>query len=266
MYSDTNIMTKIYFLLLLPSVLFGQIVSLGSEPLTELTDYKNTIRWNITPFILFSPKNINIGYERKINDTQTASINIGNLEIPILTSAGDFIEELGGISSKGGISVFADYKFYFLNRNKRVAPEGIYIGPYIGYYSQRLDVSFEYNAGGLFDESIVSLDMGVSIDNFNFGVQLGYQFVFYDRFTVDLIFIGPSYGLYMGTIYANSNINSDVIVESDVYNKFVSDVLVKVPLLKDKIESGAISIHDEKSDFSFNYGSFRYVLQVGYRF
>jgi len=178
--------------LLLPSLIFAQYTPEekvdDSKKLPQLTDYKNTIRWNLTPMALFGYKNVNIGYERVLSKNRTASINVGYLEIPKLFTASDQIEYVDGDRYRGGFSVFVDYNFYIANRNKRSAPEGIYFGVFSGIYNQTFGSKFKLIDPELPDDKkvLADADLNTTINNINLGLQLGYQFVFYDRFTVDL--------------------------------------------------------------------------------
>ena len=52
----------------------------------DSVDYKkNVIRWNVTPFLLWSKRNINIGYERVLKPYRSFSINAGYFELPQFT-------------------------------------------------------------------------------------------------------------------------------------------------------------------------------------
>ena len=255
-------------LFFLPTLLFAQneVEKTNESELQELTDYKNTVRWNLTPFVLFGNRNLNFGYERKISDSQTASINIGYLEIPRLTHKGDKIEYVSGESKRGGFSVFADYKFYLSSRNKRKAPEGIYWGPYMGYYNQKLETGF-----GVYDinnnnTKLADVEMEMQVHNITLGLQLGYQFVFYDRFTLDLVLVGPSYGMYRGDIEGKTKIYDENITENEIYKDFVEMVQERAPWLPPLVNGGEISGSGKRNKFNTFGGNFRYLVQIGYRF
>ncbi len=93
---------------------------------------RNLIKWNVTPFFLWSKKNINISYERILSPYRSFSINAGYFEMP---STGLFDSlNIKSANKKGGFSISGDYRFYFKNRNKRFAPDGLFWGVYGSYH------------------------------------------------------------------------------------------------------------------------------------
>ena len=69
------------FSILTVCLVFLSINLIAQETDSLLTkQYKNTIRWNLTPALIIGPKSIVLGYERVVNNHQTFSINIGYLE------------------------------------------------------------------------------------------------------------------------------------------------------------------------------------------
>ena len=262
----------IFSLILLPSFIFAQYTPAekieNSKELPALTDYKNTVRWNMTPMVLFGIRNVNLGYERVLTKNSTASINIGYLELPKLLTSSEEIEYVDGNRTRGGFSVFVDYKRYITNRNKRSAPEGLYWGGFVGLYNQKFGLKFNLVDPNLEPgkQLLAEADLNTTINNINFGLQLGYQFVFYDRFTVDLVLIGPSASLYTGTLRGSVNIHDENIEENEVYKKFVEMIMDKAPGLADIVDGDEIYAHGTASKFAVFGGNFRYVLQIGYRF
>ena len=259
-------------LFLLPTFIFAQytetekqedVKGINEKELQPLTDYKNTIRWNLTPMVLFGRRNVNIGYERVISDKETVSINVGYLEIPEISNASEDLVYVDGNKSRGGFSLFVDYKRYLSNRNKRVAPEGIYWGVFSGVYNQKFNThykaEFEDNGTTIKGEA----DIKATVNSFNLGMQLGYQFIFYDRFTVDLILIGPAASIYTGKLSGKFEGNLD---SSEEFKKFVDKMYDKFPWLEDSVDSNELHVEGSTSNFSVFGGNFRYVLQIGYRF
>mgnify|MGYP003561713983 FL=1 len=131
------------------------------------------------------------------------SLNVGRLEFPELVSLNLSSLNVGTQKDRGGFSIAADYRRYFKTRNRGLAPDGLYWGPYIAYYTMGLQNSWIYTDSNTFDQSNLTLDGRINI--LNVGVELGYQFVIKRRLTVDLIFIGPGVGFYL------ENLNSMAI-------------------------------------------------------
>ena len=214
--------------------------------------------------VLFGNRNVNLGYERVISDKETVSINVGYLEIPVIFTTSDKIEYVEGNKDRGGFSIFLDYKRYINNRNKRSAPEGIYWGAFTGIYNQKF--SNHYKATILGDggtELTGEADINTTINSYNFGLELGYQFVFYDRFTVDLILVGPAASIYTGKLSGKFSGNLN---ESEEFQKIINDLYDAIPWLEDSIDGGELNASGSTSKFAIFGSNFRYVVQVGYRF
>jgi len=232
--------------------------------LPELTDYKNTVRWNLTPMVLFGYRNVNLGYERVLSDKSTASINVGYLEIPIMFTVSDEIEYVEGNKDRSGFSIFLDYKRYLKNRNKRSAPEGIYWGAFTGIYNQKF--RNHYKAHETLDDGTVlegEADITAKVNNINLGLELGYQFVFYDRFTVDLILVGPAVGVYTGKLEGEFSGNLN---QGPEFKKTLDKLYDAIPWLEDSIDGDELSAQGSTSNFAVFGSNFRYVVQIGYRF
>ena len=93
------------------------------------------------------------------------------------------------------------------------------------------------------------------------GLQLGYQFVIKERFTVDLIFMGPSASLYTAKLTLDGNIDANV---EDEYLLAIRDMLIsKFPFLEDLIDAGEFNDSGVTTGLGPNL---RYMIQIGYRF
>ncbi len=231
--------------------------STAQEDIELPDDYKhNVIKWNPTPFVLWSRKNINFSYERVLKPHRTFSVNLGYFELPSLGVLEDVLVE--NKVGKGGFTVSGDYRFYFKNRNTRMAPDGLYWGPFasIHHYGFSHDMTFIDNPS-LQGTANLSASMSIA----SLGVQLGYQFVIKDRFTMDLIFIGPALSFYGIDVNLSGNVD---INEEDEYLKALYDMLVnKIPGMEDLLDVGSI----KKQGLTTSAGpGFRYMIQLGYRF
>ena len=100
----------IIFTLSMPSKIFAQ--KKDSLP----NDYKrNVIKWNLTPFLLWSKRNINFSYERVLKPNRSFSVNAGYFELPS-TGIYDSLN-IENTKKKTGFTISGDYRFYFKNRN-----------------------------------------------------------------------------------------------------------------------------------------------------
>ncbi|MCF8364519.1 MAG: autotransporter outer membrane beta-barrel domain-containing protein [Bacteroidales bacterium] len=217
---------------------------------------RNVLKWNVTPFFLWGSQNINLSYERVLKPYRTFSINAGYFVLPSLGSFDslNFTNE----RNKSGFSISGDYRFYFKGRNTRNAPDGLYWAVYGSYHHYQFQNDFEVNNSPTIQGK---LDLDGSVNVFSAGVELGYQFLIKDRFTIDLIFMGPSLSVYTGQLKLDGDLTVD---EKDEYLKAIRDILTgKFPFLDDLVEYGGFS--EKGTSTSFGYG-FRYMIQLGYRF
>lgn len=217
---------------------------------------KNVLKWNMTPFLLWSSKNINISYERVLKHNRSFSVNAGYFVLPI----GELRDNvnLNNNKSKGGFSVSGDYRFYFQHRNTKPAPDGLYWGPFASahYYQFENDISFNDN------QSVQgSAHFGADMSIYSLGIQLGYQFVIKDRLTVDLIFIGPALSVYSLNVNLSGDLSFD---EESEALKALQDILEKkLPILDKLLEDKTIK---HKGTTTSLGAGLRYMLQLGYRF
>ena len=220
-------------------------------------DYKrNVIKWNATPFLLWSSRNINLSYERILKPYRSFSINAGYFVLPPL----NMLDSMSFTNTKkqGGFSVSGDYRFYFKKRNRNKAPDGLFWGPYGSFHYTQFSNKIEVNASDLAQGNLQS-DINIGI--IGVGVELGYQFVIKEKFTIDLIFMGPSVSMYAGKITLDGNMTID---KESEYLKAIRDMLLaKFPFLDDLAKEGEFT----NSGFSSSMGyGMRYMIQFGFRF
>ncbi len=158
------------------------------------TIHKNTVRLNLTNPLIFGNHSLQIGYERLIGTNQSFSLNIGTASFPILTF-GDTDTTIGLLTKDyedRGFHISGDYRFYLKRENKYPAPRGIYIGPFYSYnYFNRIN-TWSLNT----DSYQGSIRSDISLNIHTIGFELGYQFVFWNRLSVDLLLMGPGLGFY----------------------------------------------------------------------
>lgn len=218
---------------------------------------KNTIHWNITP-LLFDKSNLTLGYERVLKNNQSFSVNSGIFLLPKLfkneSSNIYFVEKVNRL----GYSITGDYRFYLQKYNKKAAPAGVYIGPYFGHYHYGFDNTLLLNAEGDVQSHV---DIAANFNMTSAGIELGYQFVFWDKVSLDLILIGPSLSFYNAKIDASADL--DVDEDSDAYEYIHDKLLEKYPWLETFIDLDAINTGGKFNATAFG---FRYAIQIGYRF
>jgi len=246
-------MKRIIFLSL--AVIFSLISYSQNDTILPEKYNRNVIKWNLTPMI-WSSKNINLSYERVLKPNSSFSINAGYFVLPS-TGIYDSLK-IGVARNNWGFSVSGDYRFYFKKRNTNFAPDGLYWGPYSSFHYTAFENSIEVSKS---DGSLGNLNLRANLSIFSAGVQLGYQFVIKEKFTIDLIFMGPSISVYSGKIGLRGDLNID---ENNEYYQAIRDLLIgKFPFLDELVDKRSFS----KSGVSTSMGyGLRYMIQLGYRF
>ena len=224
-----------------------------------LTPYHlNVVKFNPTPMMLFNElRNVTFSYERLINKNKSISLQVGYLVIPQVLNDTLFNNVLLNEDKRKGMNIAADFRIYPFSRNRRPAPDGLYYGGYVSYYG----TSFQ-NKVHLMDapeEDKVWLDGRANL--INLGFELGYQFIFAKKFSIDLLMFGPSISGYFGKLGISGNLNSDL------GDKIDEELAAK---LKERFPALGYLFSDENSTISSSKITltswFRYSIQFGYHF
>ncbi|MBN2175695.1 MAG: DUF3575 domain-containing protein [Bacteroidales bacterium] len=233
------------------SAIFGQQDSAGKRSL------KNTIRINITNPLIFGDRYFVVGYERVIFPNQTASINLGRFSFPkfSLINTGDL--EIQKDYKDKGFHVSVDYRFYLKSLNKFDAPRGVYLGPFYSYNYFNRENKWNYHTD-TFDGELIS-DLTLNIHSL--GAQLGYQFVFWRRLSVDLVLFGPGVGFYGAKARLNTDLSIDD--EAEFFQKLNELLADKFPGYNQIIGSNEF---EKKGSFQLTSLGFRYMIHLGFRF
>jgi hypothetical protein len=227
---------------------------LSAQDSTHVVQRKNTIKLDLTSYYLYRNA-LSISYERITKPNQSFAITAGYQEFPRTGSLGDSIRVRENRDA-AGFKIGGEYRFYLKKENKYRAPRGIYIGPYVAYHFFKNDRVIEVTNDGV--PETASLNSKLTI--FNVGFQLGYQFVIKNRWTIDLVLIGPAISNYKYTLGIGGNYTFDV---EDVENEIVRDLIDKFPLLEEAIDENEASTGGRLDAWSYGY---RYQLLIGYHF
>jgi len=216
--------------------------------------YKNVIKYNPTPKILWSSNNWTFSYERILNNKQSFTVGLGYLEFGQLFK--DTIANNIRLTNrwKNGINFSFEYRFYMLKRNNRPLPDGLYLAPYFSFYGYKFGNGLDLINTPADDFAKLTGDFYI----FNLGGELGYQFVLWKRMTIDLILVGPSFSYYGGKV----NVRGDVEWE-DINLEIYEELKEKYPMIDDFVIDKTF-----KKDGILDLTSFglRYVLQIGFHF
>jgi len=251
--------TTISNIILLLASLFIAQNSYSEELEPVKKERKNSIKINITNPMIFGKDCYILGYERTIGNHQSFSVNIGRFALPKLFSIGnDSIKDTySNTYTSLGLSLSGDYRFYLSKENKYNSPHGLYIGPYFARngFSRKFEV--EANAGDL--EAKANLDFKFGITTVGF--QMGYQFIFWDRVSLDMMMFGPGISRY--SLKANLSTSLDPERESELF-KMINDKLAeKIPGYDKVISPGEF---EKTGNYNTTNAGYRYIVMIGFRF
>lgn len=232
------------------------------KPATLTPYHRNVIKFNPTPMLLFSEvRNITLSYERMINNTMSLSLQAGYLLLPKLI--GDTLAPAGipvavlTNRSKYGVNMAIDYRYYPFSRNRRPAPDGLYIGGYASYYGFRFQNNFDILQTNVDQKGAFKGQLNVV----NVGMSLGYQFIFWKRFSLDMLLFGPSFSYYQGKLNVAGELDQEEIEGID--QEVVDKILNRFPMLKSIFSKDGLTFTGNRTTTSIG---FRYSIQLGFHF
>lgn len=217
----------------------------------------NTLKVNLVNSMLFS-NSAAFSFERVTKSHQSWSAMLGVVKFPTLGDLGSNIQ-VKKDGNQSGFVMGGEYRFYLKKENKYLAPHGVFLGPYTNFFnfSNDRELSFTSSSTGAITQASLKSDINV----LNIGVQLGYQFVINDRWTIDMIFMGPSVSRYAMKLKLDGNYD---LSEEDIYeNEILAGLVDRFPVIKDLLTDQSVKLNGKVSKWA---PGFRYQLNVGYRF
>jgi hypothetical protein len=225
----------------------------------DTTWRRNTIKVDLTSYWLYRNA-LMFSYERVVKNkpNQTWAITAGLQNFP--TVLGTLVDTIlvKRENLAAGFKVGGEYRFYLKKENKYAAPHGVYIGPYATYHQYKNGRDIEVNNNGNLQQG----SLRTKFDILNIGVQLGYQFVLNNRWTIDMVFIGPSVSNYRLKAALAGNIDIDL---EDITNEVILELIDRYPAFKEFINEGEYTAKGKTNANVWAYG-YRYQLQIGYHF
>lgn len=220
---------------------------------------KNVIRMNVSSPMIWGKRFNAIGYERMVSDYQSFSVNFGRFTLPALQRLADNGKPVNNdrMISERGFHFAADYRFYLAKENRHRAPRGVYIGPHFQYNNLKRNNDLVLDSENY--QGVVNFD-----HDFNAvvaGFQLGYQFVFWDRVTLDMVLAGPGIGFYDLRTSLKTDLPDEA--EKEFFQELNDAIQGRFPMFEGVIKPGEIATSGGFR--SLSYG-FRYVVNIGFRF
>lgn len=230
------------------------VIATEAQQVIDSTNRRNTIKLDITSYWLYRNA-IVFSYERITKPNQSFGITAGYQEFPHSSSLGSRIA-VKEDDNKYGLKFGGEYRFYLAKENKYRAPHGVYIGPYFTFHQFKNERTIEVDNNGTIEQGSLNTKFQI----LNIGFQLGYQFVLNNRWTLDLVFVGPSVSNYRfkAKLDDSFTFNTD-----DIQNEVVKDLIDTFPMLKEVIDEKESTTSGKLDVWSYGY---RYQFQVGYHF
>jgi hypothetical protein len=221
--------------------------------------HRNVIKINPTPMLLFSNiRNITLSYERLIKDNQSVAMQAGYLDFKgIFTDTVAGIIKFTGNQNQPGMNLAFDYRYYPFARNRRPAPDGVYIGGYMSYSGFMLKNTFDILHTTVDQDGQINGTINVV----NLGFDLGYQFIFWKRLSLDLLVFGPSVNITASRGTIEGNLDEDELNKID--EELVQKIVDKFPVLGEIFGSDNLSFSNKQTKFGTG---FRYSISVGFHF
>jgi hypothetical protein len=211
---------------------------------------RNTVKIDLTSYFLYRDA-IVFSYERVVKPHQSFGITLGYETFPSISQSILIKEE-----NRNGYKFGMEYRFYLMKENKYAAPRGVYIGPYFSSHGFSTERFLEVDNDGVTEEGTLNSQLRVH----NFGAQLGYQFVFNDRWTIDLVLVGPSFSNYRAKFKMDGDFTFD---PEDIQNEYLLELIDQFPILEDVLSGEEVDAKGKVDTWALGY---RYQFLVGYRF
>jgi hypothetical protein len=219
---------------------------------------KNIVRYNLSTALLFGvDKTFILGYERLLKPNQSISMNAGSIVLPKIASISTDSFNLGSDLKNTGYNISLDYRFYLGKLNKYNAPRGVYIGPWYSFNRFSRENSWEFKNSGGQKFTTTNTDFNIH----SFGVELGYQFIFWDRLALDLVMVGPGMGLYNVNSKFDTNLTEE---QQEQLRQALSDVISnRFPGMNYVLDGKEL---DANGNLNVTSLGFRYIIHIGFSF
>jgi hypothetical protein len=223
--------------------------------------HKNNVKINLSPYLIYENP-IVLSYERSVNKYQTFAITAGYLKFPSLGLLNIPNVNFKNEKSSSGYTFGGEYRFYLQKENKYMAPHGVYLGPYFSYFNfdNSRSATFIDSAGNQSDFSL-----STSISLLNIGVELGYQFVIWDRLTIDLIMIAPSITSYLAEFNLTGSVND--AHKGQINEEVKQAILNHFPFLNKLVSDKSVSVSGVANSHNSVWApGLKFSIFLGYRF
>jgi len=213
--------------------------------------YPHTLKVNLASTLF---KKISLAYEYQIDDNWSVLAGGGyrfNGDIPDLAGFSRLHVEDGSNGMRGYTGTLSTR--YRIRPCHCEGPAGFYAGAYVTTTYLWGKMAVTYNTGN----ELVDVTADASLREMGIGLQLGYQFVFWDRVTLDLMFMGPR----------RSHHRLDLALESQYAEQVIPIIQEEINKRLEQFGIDPLEIdRDASSKTTFGSTNFRYSISIGFMF
>ena len=221
----------------------------------EKITYPNIIKINSLALVF---SNISLLYERGIIPRVSAGIGVGykyaGTEPKLLQGDNSTIGmHLGNIQ---GFSITPEARYY-LKTCDPLKLEGFYAGLYLRYTGYKTDAVFQYTPE---NASVEEYDAVIELNEYGVGIQLGYQMLLWERFSIDFLFFGPRFSSYDFGYKFNKQPSQEFL---DDFSAYLNEVIDRFGLDQNvdiKQEGNA------RASTAFSFAAIRFGISLGFAF
>ena len=214
---------------------------------------KNVIKLEVTHALY--PNSLVMSYERVTRPNESFAFTAGYEEFPPVVDVNSSIHVRQNLK-QNGFKTGMEYRFYLRSENRHPAPHGTYVGPYLTFHNFNNTRAIEVDYNGATEYGELETDFNI----LNIGFQLGHQFVLGNRWTIDVVAIGPAISNYRAKLKLNGEFTFD---KDEVQSEILLKLLDRFPMLEDLLTDKEISSQGRFDAWSYGW---RAQLHVGYYF
>jgi hypothetical protein len=254
---NNPISIRIFLSLIFTALLFSAFAQKGDSARKQERNFKNSIKLNFSANLVYR-NSLLAEYERVINKHQSINVFGGYQEFPIDLELDLSDTRLNKTRKNSGYSIGVDYRFYLAKANKCLyAPRGVYLAPFVSLQHFHAERRLEHTQNGV----TTSTDLKSSINLFNIGGELGYQFVIGRRFVIDAMLFGPALTHY--DFNAQMSGELDGLDSNEAIQAVIDALKQRFPFFDELTSEGGVHTSGREAFWS---AGFRYTISIGFRF
>ncbi len=251
-----NILIIFFLSIFINELAFSQDIDTEKEkPEKENIKYPNIVKVNSFALAF---QNMSLVYERGIIPNLSAGIGVGYKYAGTLPKLFSVNQSVVGVNLDKikGISITPEARYY-VNSCDPSQLEGFYAGVYLRYTGYNSAANFEYlpesKPAELYQADIALREYGI-------GIQLGYQLLIKERFSIDFLLFGPRFSSYRLAYEFDQQPSEEFLGDLSEYLNEVVDRLgfdYEVNIERDG---------EKKANTSFSFANARFGLSLGFAF